>query len=125
MLEPVNTVLKAVRRLCLIRGDFILVAGQGPIGLIFTRLLQLEGYRVIATDLLEERLRVARSFGATATLKGNDADFMSKLRGRAGKQGWDGAVICAPVDEAVRLAEEAVSGAGEVVALGQPQRDQA
>src|SRR6476619_954882 len=33
MLEPVNTVLKAVKRLTLLRGDFVLVAGQGPIGL--------------------------------------------------------------------------------------------
>ncbi|MBI3876845.1 MAG: alcohol dehydrogenase catalytic domain-containing protein, partial [Verrucomicrobia bacterium] len=43
MLEPVNTVLKAVNRLSLLRGDTVLVAGQGPIGLIFTRLLALRG----------------------------------------------------------------------------------
>ncbi len=64
MLEPVNTVLKAVRRLALLRGDVVLVAGQGPIGLMFTRLLQLEGMRVVATDLLEARLKLARKFGA-------------------------------------------------------------
>ena len=64
MLEPVNTVLKAVRRLSLLRGDVVLVAGQGPIGLMFTRLLQLAGAQVIATDLLEPRLRLARKFGA-------------------------------------------------------------
>src|SRR5580698_7238791 len=37
MLEPVNTVLKAVKRLNLLRGDQILVAGQGPIGLMLDR----------------------------------------------------------------------------------------
>src|ERR1039457_5178423 len=67
MLEPVNTVLKAVRRLSLLRGDVVLVAGQGPIGLMFTRLLQLAGAQVIATDLLEPRLRLARKFGAKWT----------------------------------------------------------
>src|SRR5580765_4477458 len=40
MLEPVNTVLKAVKMLSILRGDWVLVAGQGPIGLMFTRLLQ-------------------------------------------------------------------------------------
>src|SRR6266478_2708091 len=50
MLEPVNTVLKAVNRLTLLRGDTVLVAGQGPIGLIFTRLLTLRGMKVVATD---------------------------------------------------------------------------
>src|SRR5215469_12440664 len=64
MLEPVNTVLKAVNRLNLLPGDNVLVAGQGPIGLMFTRLLQLRGINVLATDLLETRLRLAKKFGA-------------------------------------------------------------
>ena len=68
LLEPVNTVLKAVRRLSLLRGDVVLVAGQGPIGLMFTRLLQLAGAQVIATDMLEPRLRLARKFGAKWTM---------------------------------------------------------
>src|SRR5262249_59021506 len=46
MLEPVNTVLKAVKRLALLPGDTVLVAGQGPIGLRFTRLLGLQGIHV-------------------------------------------------------------------------------
>jgi L-iditol 2-dehydrogenase len=65
MLEPVNTVLKAVKRLALLPGDTVLVAGQGPIGLMFTRLLALRGMRVLATDLLPTRLELAREFGAT------------------------------------------------------------
>jgi L-iditol 2-dehydrogenase len=64
MLEPVNTVLKAVKRLALLPGDTVLVAGQGPIGLMFTRLLALRGMRVLATDLLPPRLRLAQEFGA-------------------------------------------------------------
>ncbi|HZM06779.1 MAG TPA: alcohol dehydrogenase catalytic domain-containing protein, partial [Candidatus Saccharimonadales bacterium] len=55
MLEPVNTVLKAVKRLDLLPGDTIMVIGQGPIGLMFTRLLTLYGAKVIATDLIDHR----------------------------------------------------------------------
>src|SRR5437867_3110867 len=50
MLEPVNTVLKAVHRLGLLRGDNVRVVGQGPIGWVFTRLLSLRGGKVLATD---------------------------------------------------------------------------
>src|SRR5712671_826073 len=64
MLEPVNTVLKAVRRLALLPRDCVLVAGQGPIGLMFTRLFNLRGIEVLATDLLDSRLRLAKKFGA-------------------------------------------------------------
>src|ERR1039458_1144255 len=67
MLEPVSTVLKGVKRLALLRGDTVLVAGQGPIGLMFTRLLALQGMKVVATDLLQTRLDLAREFGAAAT----------------------------------------------------------
>src|SRR5687767_14674748 len=47
MLEPVNTVLKAIYRLGLLKGDRILVVGQGPIGLMFTRLLSIMKMNVI------------------------------------------------------------------------------
>ena len=68
MQEPVNTVLKAIKRLNLISDDVVLVAGQGPIGLIFTRLLALRGVRVIATDLLAPRLELARKWGAAIAM---------------------------------------------------------
>ena len=48
MLEPVNTVLKAVKKLNLLRGNNVLVAGQGPIGLMFTLIgALLTGYGAI------------------------------------------------------------------------------
>src|SRR3954463_4485238 len=65
MLEPVNTVLKGVERLSLLRGDTVLVAGQGPIGLLFTKILSLQGMKVVATDLMPARLKLAVEFGAT------------------------------------------------------------
>ena len=77
MLEPVNTVLKAVRRLNLLPGDNVLVAGQGPIGLMFTRLLQLAGVRVIATDMMLSRLRLAKKFGAKWTFNVGQASSLS------------------------------------------------
>src|ERR1043166_6474415 len=69
MLEPVTTVLKAVKRLALLPGDNVLVAGQGPIGLMFTKLLQLRGMNVLATDLLKSRLGLAKKFGARWVLR--------------------------------------------------------
>ena len=122
MLEPVNTVLKAVRRLALLPGDTVLVAGQGPIGLMFTRLLQLEGYCVLATDLVEERLQIARKFGAQFTLRGDVPDFLDQARGLAGKNGIDGAVICAPSDEVVCQAQQLVNGAGRIVLFAHTRR---
>ena len=70
MLEPVNTVLKAVKRLGLLAGDTTLVVGQGPIGLMFTKLLSLRQVKVLACDLVESKLGFARQFGAASTFFG-------------------------------------------------------
>ncbi len=114
MLEPVNTVLKAVRRLNLLRGDVVLVAGQGPIGLMFTRLLQLAGARVIATDLLESRLQLAKKFGAKRAVL---ASQLSTLNPQL-----DSAVIAVPSDAAVHQALQLVRDGGQVLLFAHTKR---
>jgi len=114
MLEPVNTVLKAVRRLNLLRGDAVLVAGQGPIGLMFTRLLQLAGARVLATDLLASRLRLARKFGAKRAVL---ASQLSTLNSQL-----DAAIVAVPSDAAVHQALQLVRGGGQVLLFAHTRR---
>jgi L-iditol 2-dehydrogenase len=122
MLEPVNTVLKAIRRLNLLAGDNVLVVGVGPIGLMFTRLLALEKMRVFASDLFPSRLRLAKKFGASVVLNGNDPKFAGAVRRSGGKQGLDAAIICAPVDAAVQQAQELVNGAGKILLFAHTKR---
>ena len=132
MLEPVNTVLKAVRRLNLLRGDAVLVAGQVPIGLMFTRLLQLQGARVLATDLLESRLRLARKFGARWTRLVPSPQSTGRSRQRAANRGlaavdWrlktlDAAVIAVPSDDVVRQALQLVRGGGQLLLFAHTRR---
>jgi len=149
MQEPVNTVLKAVKRLALLRGDIVLVAGQGPIGLIFTRLLRLRGINVLATDLLEPRLELARQWGAkwafkpAATLSGRDAlprvpdsslnpsDSTSTVDdpGLAAhvahitkRRGLDAAIIAVPSDAAVVQAQGLLRGGGQMLLLAHTRR---
>jgi len=122
MQEPVNTVLKGVRKLGLLRGDTVLVAGQGPIGLMFTRLLALEGMKVVATDLMEERLRVAEGMGAQLVLKADRRDLAEVVKGLTGGRGLDAAVVAVPVDAVVAQAQEWVRGAGKVLLFAHTRR---
>ena len=122
MLEPVNTVLKAIKRLQLLPADNVLVVGQGPIGLMFTRLLTLQGMRVIASDLLGSRLVMARGLGARGAVEAGTAGWEDLVLRLAGKQGLDGVIIAAPSDEAVRHAQEIVNGAGKVLVFAHTRR---
>jgi L-iditol 2-dehydrogenase len=133
MLEPVNTVLNAVRRLNLLPGDNVLVAGQGPIGLMFTRLLQLAGVRVIATDLMASRLRLARKFGAKWTINVGQASSLSpsssthsskSVTGRmpVPRFGLDAAVIAVPSDAAVQQALQLIRCGGQLMLFAHTKR---
>ena len=122
MLEPVNTVLKAVNRLTLLRGDTVLVVGQGPIGLMFTRLLHLKGMRVFATDLLAARLSMARQFGATQTLKPNDSTLANRIDAFTKGHGFDAAVLAVPSDDALRQAQGFLRGGGQMLLFAHTRR---
>jgi L-iditol 2-dehydrogenase len=126
MLEPVNTVLKAIRRLSLLRGDSVLVAGQGPIGLMFTRLLQVAGMKVLATDLLSSRLRLAKKFGAKWTLTPSLSYPMGEGVRRTGESNphpvLDAAIIAVSSDDAVKQALQLVRGAGQVLLFAHTKR---
>ena len=131
MLEPVNTVLKAVKRLNVLRGDIVLVVGQGPIGLMFTRLLALKGIRVLASDFLDKRLDLARQFGAKWVFrpeKTSDpaSDQRSKLPELVHKisrgLGLDAAVMAVPSEPAMREAQSLVRGGGQVMLFSNTRR---
>ncbi|MBV9742221.1 MAG: zinc-dependent dehydrogenase [Acidobacteriia bacterium] len=62
--EPLNTCLKAVVQCDPQPGDFVLVLGQGPIGLMFTMLCRRTGARVAVTDTIPARLEIAALCGA-------------------------------------------------------------
>jgi len=125
MLEPVNTVLKAVRRLNLLPGDVVLVAGQGPIGLMFTRLLQIQGVRVIATDLLSARLKLARRFGARWTHLA-PGDGLPSLVSKATREiGLDAAIIAVPSDAVALEAQGLLRGGGQLMLFAHTKRGDA
>lgn len=120
MLEPVNTVLKGIMRLNLLPGDFALVVGQGPIGLLFSRLLTLRGVKVVASDLVASRLHLAKKFGARHALQADHIHFAGELQRVTCR--LDAAIITAPSDAAVRAAQEWVRGAGQILLFAHTRR---
>lgn len=62
--EPVNTCLKAMSLAAPVENDTVAIFGQGPIGLIFTMLAKRARTRILATDTMDSRLKLATEFGA-------------------------------------------------------------
>ena len=64
LLEPFSCAVYGVANLPVEQGDYVVVNGCGPIGLMFIRLLYLKGARVIACDMSATRLETAKKLGA-------------------------------------------------------------
>lgn len=72
--------LQGVRKARIELGEATLVLGQGLIGLLALQLAKLNGaLPVIAADLTDSRLELAKSIGADITLNPEDTDFSEQL----------------------------------------------
>jgi L-iditol 2-dehydrogenase len=108
LVEPLNTVHKAISQANPRPGDLCVVMGQGPIGLIFTMLLQRTGARVVATDKMPSRMELGRLCGALEVWNpAEEPDLALRIRNLTDGRGADLVVVAvsAPgiVDEAIRL----------------------
>src|SRR2546430_2261250 len=74
-------------------GGTVLVRGLGPIGEMATRVAQHRGHRVIAVDLVPDRLERAKSHGVeTLDLREHDDDLVETLRGMTDGRGPDSVI---------------------------------
>jgi threonine dehydrogenase-like Zn-dependent dehydrogenase len=74
-------------------GGTLLVLGLGPIGEMETRVAQHRGYRVIAVDLVPDRLQRARSHGVeTLDLREHEDDLIQVVREMTGGRGPDSVI---------------------------------
>ena len=77
--QPLGTVVHAYRKLPE-ASETAVVLGQGPIGQLFTALLRNVGVaRLIAVDLLPERLKVSTRMGATHAVCGNATEVAAAI----------------------------------------------
>ena len=106
LVEPVNTVHKAVAQLDPQPGDVVAILGQGPIGLMFTMLVRRTGAVIVATDTMERRRELASRFGADTVLDPRTGDLESAARALTAGRGADCVIVAASapgiVEQAVR-----------------------
>ena len=121
--QPLGTVVHACLKLPNVLGDTAVVVGQGPIGQMFTALLRRMGVlRLIAVDLLPERLEVSRRMGATHTVCGDAADVKAAVAEITAGRGADLAVEAVGHVETLNLCAGLVRRNGVVLAFGVPHR---
>ncbi len=120
--QPLATVLWASRKLPPVLGKRLLVLGQGPTGLYFTRLLANAGARqVIGVDRVPERLEASRRMGATHCVDTSKDDPVEAVMELTDGEMPD--IVVEAVghqSETVDLAIKLVKHAGDILLFGVP-----
>ena len=99
-------------------GDSAAVLGLGPVGLCAVQAAKAAGAAmVIAIDTVEDRLRIAQSFGAEAVHLTED-DPRAAVKAATGGRGVDAAIDAVGHADALELAARLARKAGTVSAIG-------
>ena len=100
-------------------GSTVAIVGSGPIGL--AALLTAQFYspaQIIMIDLDDNRLEVARRFGATATVNSTDGKALDAVMSLTGQRGVDTAVEAVGVPATFELCEQIVAPGGVIANIG-------
>jgi 2-desacetyl-2-hydroxyethyl bacteriochlorophyllide A dehydrogenase len=116
--DVMGTGYHAIDALDLEPGGSVAVLGLGPVGLCAVQVAKAAGAtQVIGVDPVEERLRMAESFGATA-LHLTEDDVRGAVKEATEGRGVDGAVDAVGHPEALEMACRLTRKAGTVSATG-------
>ena len=79
--EPASVAWHAVSRAGDVRGKKVLVVGSGPIGALIVAVAHRAGAaEIVAVDMYEKPLEIARAVGATETIVATDADAIAAVQ---------------------------------------------
>ena len=119
MIEPVSIAIHAVKRVSVSRSDTAVVVGAGMIGLLVVQALRWAGARqIVAVDLVDERLALARQLGATHTFNSRTADVAAAVAALTNGQGADVAFEVVGISPTVQTAIGVLRRGGHAVLVG-------
>ncbi|MFC0582810.1 alcohol dehydrogenase catalytic domain-containing protein [Micrococcoides hystricis] len=120
--EPVSISMQAVNRARVESGEWVLLFGAGPIGLLAVLYLKELGANVVVVDLDPDRLALATEFGADLTFQSSGefptAEQRELLLAHVGQAGPTVVIEATGVPACVETAIDLVACAGRVVLVG-------
>ena len=123
LVEPMSVGFHAVSRGAVTDTDTVMVIGCGMVGLGAVVRAALRGATVIAADIDDGKLGIARQMGAAYGLNTLAPDFRERLAQLTGGDGPDVVVEAVGSPATYRLAVDSVAFTGRVVCIGYSKAD--
>ncbi len=114
-----GTAYGALKRLDVSGRDTLAVFGQGPVGLSATMLGAAMGARVIAVDIANERLHLARELGADAVVNSRETDPVKAIRDLTHGEGAETTMDCTGLPEPRVAAVKSAATWGRMCFVGE------
>lgn len=119
LIEAVSVAMHAVGLTPVALEDTVVVVGAGMIGLLTMQAARMAGAgRVLAVDVDEARLKMAREVGATAVLNPATGDAVQQIAELTSGRGADVALECVGATAPVKTAIDCVRKGGAVTLVG-------
>jgi len=122
LVEPMSVGYHAANRGRVTEMDTVLAIGCGAIGTGVISAATRKGAAVIATDIDDGKLEIARKFGAQHTINSAKRDVLTVIGELTNHKGVNVAIEAVGLPETFRLAVDAVAYAGRVVYVGYAEK---
>ena len=120
LFDPLGNAVHTALKFPLAAED-VLVTGSGPIGVMAVAVAQAVGARyVVATDVSDERLELARAAGADLTVNVSQTRIADAMAELGMKEGFDVCLEMSGHGSAVREAIDTMNHGGAIAMLGLP-----
>jgi len=119
LIEPASVSLHAARITPIDVNDVVVVVGAGQIGLFAIQAVRVKGAgTIIALDMREERLTLARQLGADVTINPGTTNVAAEMRRAVGHPDADAVLEAVGTETGVQLAMDLTKLGGHVTLIG-------
>lgn len=121
LVDAVSSSFHAVKGVAQVRlGETVVVYGAGGLGTYAVQIAKLSGARVIAIDVVEEKLEMARRLGADYTINAKNQDVTTEIK-RLTKRGADVVLDFVGISQTMKTALNCLKRRGRLVLVGYSQ----
>jgi len=122
LIEPVGCCIRALDKCAVGEGEFALIVGAGPVGMLHSILLGIRRARVVVSDVSEPRLKFAEKMGVENVMDARRRDVGREVRELTAGRGADVAIVASGSPAALLQAVKAVRPGGRICLFGVPTK---
>jgi L-iditol 2-dehydrogenase len=121
--EPSGCCIRGIDRLGVQTEDSTLIIGAGPVGLTYVQLLRALGARlIVATDMIESRVKWAVKFGADQAFNAADTNLKKQILDATEGRGVDNVIVASGNVKAIETSFPLVRKGGKILIFGIPPK---